>query len=141
MSTNLGNIVLGVGAVAIVGSAVMVPLEAPVEYRSMFADAPARVETPNQLARNLKHKLMVGHDLVSGRVIRKGESKKGYFKEMESQFIPYTFETKAGKTYNASSRGQDIFKLGDNVNLLLGWYLDCDCEVLGRVIEAYQKVN
>ena len=138
MLKRLENIVSGaVAAVMIIGTGVVVG-EANVEYKSSFVDTPARVEAPNQLARNFKHELMFDHHLVSGKVIKKGQPIHGNFKETESQFIPYTIETEAGEVYHASSRGQDIFKVGDNVNTLLGWNLDCDCEVLGRIIEAYQ---
>ena len=138
MLKRLENIVSGgVAAFMIIGAAVVVG-EANVEYKSMFVDSPARVEAPNQLARNFKHELMFNHHLVSGKVIKKGQPIHGNFKETESQFIPYTFKTGAGETYNGASRGQDILNLGDDVTVLLGWPLDCDCESLGRIIEGYQ---
>ena len=138
MLNHLEYIASGVATVALAASAVVIG-ESRVEYKSMFVNTPVGVEAPNQLARNFKHKLMVDHNLVSGKVTKKGEPKQGSFQEMTSQFIPYTIKTKTGEIYNAASREQDIFNVGDDVTALLGWPLDCDCEVLGRIIEAYQK--
>ena len=140
MSEALEKLVLGyiVSVFAGIGA---VMGESHLEFKSMFADTPVRVEAPNQLARNSKHKLIVGHDLVSGTVIKKGNPIQGSYQGMKSQFFPYTFKTKAGETYNAASRRQ-IFNLGDNVTALLGWAIDCGCEVPYRIIEAYQpKAN
>ena len=135
MLKHLEYIASGVAVAACVG----IVGESRVEYKSMFVDTPVRVEAPNQLARNFKHELMVSHNLVSGKVIKKDQPIQGSFQEMESSFFPYTIRTKTGKDYNAASRGQDIFNVGDDATALLGWPIDCDCEVPHRIIEAYQK--
>ncbi|MBI4925377.1 MAG: hypothetical protein HY843_05585, partial [Bdellovibrio sp.] len=39
--------------------------------------------------------------------------------------------------YNGASREQDMFNLGDDVTVLLGWPISCECESPYRIIEAY----
>ena len=123
------------GLAGLLASAAIVA-QAQVESHSKFNDAPIRVEKLGQLTRDIKHRFMLDHELVSGKVIEEGALERPY-EGTTLKFSRYRIQTESGKTYNAVSRG-DIFNVGNNVTLLLGAYDDCECNDSLRPIEAYQ---
>lgn len=132
------RLVSGVTIGATVLASAVVIGQANIESKSMFADTVQRIEAPNQLRRNLKHNLMMDHQLVSGKVIAQGKPIHWNYKGMKSAFMPYTLTTESGENYKGAFREQNPLSLGDDVTILFGWPLDCECENSPRIIEAYQ---
>ena len=139
------KIVSGATVGAAVFTSAVVIGQAKIESKSMFADSAQTVEAPTRLGRDFKHNLMMDHILISGKVIAQGEPMHGQYGKMrqygkmKAEFRPYTFKTESGKEYKGAFREQNPLSLGDDVTVLLGWPLDCECESSPRIIEAYQK--
>src|SRR3989338_7344450 len=123
------------GLAGLLASAALVA-QAQVESHSKFNDAPIRVEKLGQLTRDIKHKFIIDHEVVSGKVIEEGALERPY-EGNTLKFSRYRIQAESGKTYNTVSRGDDILNVGNNVTLLLGAYDDCECNDSLRPIEAY----